>query len=57
MAVMNSNKINKAEMIIEGLADDNKIIKKVKKDRGLMERSEVEQKIILEEDNRQVIFG
>lgn len=55
---MNSNKINKAEMIIEGLTNDNNaVVKKVKKDRGLMERSEVEQKIILEEDNRQVIFG
>ncbi len=54
---LNSNSINKAEMIIEDLSNDNKIVKKIKKDRGLMERSEVEQKIILEEDNRQVIFG
>ena len=57
MGTLNSNNINKAEMIIEDLSDNNKIVKKIKKDRGLMERSEVEQKIILEEDNRQVIFG
>ena len=56
MAVLNSNKINEAEQIINGLTD-NKVVKKVTKDRGLMERSEVEQNIILEEDNRQVIFG
>lgn len=56
MEAMNSNSICRAESIINSMAN-GATIKRVKRDRGLMERSDSEQKIILEEDNRQVIFG
>lgn len=56
MMNLDSNALYKASSIIDSLSN-NTVVKRVKKDRGLMERSNAEQKIILEEDNRQVIFG
>lgn len=52
--MINENKINNAENIIDSMK--NVTIKRVKKDNGLLERSQSE-KIILVEDNRQVLLG
>jgi hypothetical protein len=52
--MINENKINNAENIIDSMG--NVTIKRVKKDNGLLERSQSE-KIILVEDNRQVLLG
>lgn len=56
MEAINSNAMYKAQSIIDGIGN-NSNIKRVKKDRGLMERSEASEKIILEEDNRMIMFG
>ncbi len=52
--MINENKMNNAQNIIDSMA--NVTIKRVRKDNGLLERSESE-KIILAEDNRQVLLG
>lgn len=53
------NKINAVEEIIQSLNDDNNLnsrqIKRLKSERGLIERTE-SSKIILAEDNRQVLI-
>jgi hypothetical protein len=49
---MVNNKVNLAEEIANRMEDEN--VKIVKKDRGLIERTE-SSKIILTEDNRQVL--
>lgn len=53
---MNANVINNAEKLIESISKGEKV-KFIKKDRGLLERTENEEKIILAEDNRQVLLG
>ena len=55
METVNANKIFKAEEIANNLS--NKNIKYIRKDKGLMEREENENKIILAEDNRQILLG
>ena len=50
---MNEEKINQAEQIVNNLMKDNHV-KVVKKDRGLIERTE-SSKLVLTEDNRQVL--
>ena len=52
--MINENKINNAANIIDSM--ENVTNKRVKKDNGLLERSQSE-KIILVEDNRQVLLG
>ena len=52
--MINENKINNAANIIDSM--ENVTVKRVKKDNGLLERSQSE-KIILVEDNRQVLLG
>ena len=54
ITMINENKINNAANIIDSM--ENVTIKRVKKDNGLLERSQSE-KIILVEDNRQVLLG
>lgn len=53
--MINSNNLERANALIEGVNNAPQV-KRVKKDLGLLERTENE-KIILEEDNRQIIFG
>lgn len=53
---MNANLMNSAEHLIESINEEQKV-KIVKRDRGLLERTENEEKIILTEDNRQVLLG
>lgn len=55
--VLNANKLSKAEELVNGLTNNSNVtIKKVKNDRGLIEKTESDKnKIILVEDNRQII--
>lgn len=53
---MNANLMSNAECLIESINEEPKV-KIVKKDRGLLERTENQEKIILTEDNRQVLLG
>ena len=56
MGINNSNDIAKAENIINSFSSPN--VKRIKRDNGLIERTEMDnEKIILAEDNRQVLFG
>ena len=52
--MVNENKLNNAQNILDSMKDVT--VKRVKKDAGLIERTETE-KIILAEDNRQVLLG
>ena len=51
--VMNFDKIEMAEAVLD---ETPKAIKKIKKDKGLIERTE-SSKTIINEDNKQVLFG
>jgi hypothetical protein len=53
--MINENKIEKANDILNSMSK-NSNIKRVRKDNSLLERNENE-KIILVEDNRQVLLG
>ena len=56
MSTLNSNSIASAQSIIDELGNTN--VKRIKKDAGLLEREKMnDDKIILTEDNRQVLFG
>ena len=55
MATVNGNNISNAQNIINGMSE--KKVKVVKADKGLIERKDLEDKVILVEDNRQVLFG
>ena len=55
MATVNGNNISNAQNLINGMGQ--KTVKVVKSDRGLIERKDLEDKVILVEDNRQVLFG
>ena len=57
--VLNANKLSKAEELVNGLTNNSDVtIKRVKNDRGLIEKTESDKnKIILVEDNRQIICG
>lgn len=52
----NSNDISRAMGLVNDI-NSNTVIKRIKKDSGLIERKDVQDKVILAEDNRQVIFG
>ena len=53
---LNTNNIEAAQDIIGRL--NSKKVKYIKKDKGLIERSELkDEKVILTEDNRQILFG
>ena len=52
----NANTINEAENLIDSLNHKGEV-KRVKPNDGLMERYQYESKVILTEDNRQVLFG
>ena len=54
---MDANKLNSAKTLVSDINNKTKTtIKIVKKDKGLLERTESE-KVILTEDNRQIILG
>ena len=53
---MNANLMNTAEHLIESINEEQRV-KFIRKERGLLERTENEDKIILTEDNRQVLLG
>ena len=56
--IFNSNKLNKAEELINNLTNNNTIVKRVKTEKGLIEKTEASKdKVILVEDNRQIICG
>lgn len=57
MGVINSNEINNAQNIIDKLTNKQKV-KYIKKETGLLEREKLDDdKIILAEDNRQILLG
>lgn len=54
---LNENMINKAQNIINNMNGDDVNVLRVKREKGLIERTEANKKIILVEDNRQIICG
>lgn len=52
---LNENNINKAQNLVDMLTNADTNIVRVKNDKGLIERTEVNKKVILVEDNRQII--
>lgn len=53
---MNSNRLAEAKSLIDGVGTPN--VKYIKKDPGLLEREKMnDEKIILTEDNRQILLG
>lgn len=48
--------INKAQEIASMINDENVVVKRVKKDKGLMEKTNSE-KVVIVEDNRQILNG
>lgn len=58
MKTLNSNNMNQAESLINEINEKNSNVKIIRKERGLMERdNSKEDKVILTEDNRQILFG
>lgn len=58
MKTLNSNNMSQAESLINEINGKNGNVKIIRKERGLMERdSSKEDKVILTEDNRQILFG
>lgn len=58
MKTLNSNNISQAESLINEINEKNANVKVIRKERGLMERdNSKEDKVILTEDNRQILFG
>lgn len=53
----NANNIEKAQELVNRF-DSSKNVKYIKKDKGLIERNAIQdEKLILTEDNRQILFG
>lgn len=57
MITINENKIVDAENILNNMQDVKPSVKVVKKDKGLFERYESAEKIIITEDNKQLLLG
>lgn len=58
MKTLNSNNMSQAESLINEINEKNSNVKIIRKERGLMERdNSKEDKVILTEDNRQILFG
>ena len=55
MGITNANKMANAENAINNLTQNK--VKFIKKEKGLMEREENDNKVILVEDNRQILLG
>lgn len=54
--MLNENNLNTAQNLIDSIGEKEKNIKRLRKDNSLIERLENE-KIILSEDNRQLLLG
>lgn len=54
--VLNANKLSEAQEIIDDMTGKKAKVVRIKKETGLLEREETE-KVILVEDNRQLICG
>ena len=55
--MLNENKFADAQSILSSIGGATNV-KRIRRDRGLIERTQLEdEKIILTEDNRQVLFG
>lgn len=54
---MNMNQISRAEQLVSNMTGSKKTVKYIRKDNSLIERKEEEEKVILAEDNRQVLLG
>ena len=57
MVTINENKIADAESILNNMQNVKPSIKVVKKDKGLFEKYESAEKIIITEDNKQLLLG
>ena len=57
--ILNTNNLSKAEELVNSLTNNNNtIVKRVKNEKGLIEKTEADKnKVILVEDNRQIICG
>ena len=57
--ILNTNKLSKAEELVNGLTNNSDtVIKRIKNEKGLIEKTEANKnKVILAEDNRQIICG
>ena len=57
MIMLNENNFANAQALLSSIGGDKKV-KRIRKEAGLIERTQLEnEKIILTEDNRQVLFG
>nr|DAP81508.1 MAG TPA: hypothetical protein [Herelleviridae sp.] len=57
MVTINENKIADAESILNNMQNVKPSVKVVKKDKGLFEKYESAEKIIITEDNKQLLLG
>ena len=57
MVTINENKIADAESILHNMQNVKPSVKVVKKDKGLFEKYESAEKIIITEDNKQLLLG
>lgn len=57
MVTINENKIADAESILNNMQNIKPSVKVVKKDKGLFEKYESAEKIIITEDNKQLLLG
>ena len=57
MVTINENKIADAESILNSMQNVKPSVKVVKKDKGLFEKYESAEKIIITEDNKQLLLG
>ena len=57
MVTINENKIADAESILNNMQNVKPSVKVVKKDKGLFEKYESAEKIIITEDNKQHLLG
>ena len=57
MVTINENKIADAESILNNMQNVKPSVKVVKKDKGLFEKYESAEKIIITEDNKQILLG
>lgn len=57
MVTINENKIADAESILNNMQNVKPFVKVVKKDKGLFEKYESAEKIIITEDNKQLLLG
>jgi len=55
--MLNENTFANAQSLIDSVSSKPKNVKIIRKEAGLIERTQNEEKIILSEDNRQILFG